>query len=267
MAYDSRRGRVVLFGGADDVQVCGDTWEWDGRRWAQVSLAGPGPRTFPAMAYDGVRQKLVLFGGNRVLFGKDADDSKFLDDTWEWDGRRWIQIDVHGPGPRTEASMTFDSRRGRIVLFGGYSRVGAVINRFGDTWEWDGVEWTRTDAPGPPPGNNVALAYDSGRGRTILFDPVRGRTSPTGGPPVPGMTWEWDGARWAENQPAAAPGRFQSVMAYDAARRTMIRFGGYYDGRRAGDTWEYDGGRWRQLHVAGPSARNHSAMVYDSRRR
>lgn len=30
MTYDSSRGRVVLFGGADASKVCGDTWEWDG---------------------------------------------------------------------------------------------------------------------------------------------------------------------------------------------------------------------------------------------
>src|SRR4030095_9398496 len=45
MAYDNKRGRVVLFGGADALKVCSDTWEWDGKRWISVSLVGPGPRT------------------------------------------------------------------------------------------------------------------------------------------------------------------------------------------------------------------------------
>ena len=97
MAYDSRRGRVVLFGGADASKVCGDTWEWDGNRWTQVSVTGPGPRTFPAMTYDSLRRRVVLFGRNRVLFGRNPEENKYLDDTWEWDGRRWMQIKVPGP--------------------------------------------------------------------------------------------------------------------------------------------------------------------------
>ena len=92
MAYDSDRGRVILFGGADESKVRGDTWEWDGRRWKLLSSAGPGPRTFPAMGYDPLRKRVVLFGGNRVLFGRNPDENRFLNDTWEWDGHNWAQI-------------------------------------------------------------------------------------------------------------------------------------------------------------------------------
>src|SRR5918994_1538969 len=107
MTYDSGRGRVILFGGADEAKVCGDTWEWDGRRWTLVSQTGPAPRTFPSMAYDSVRRKVVLFGGNRVLFGRNPGEVKFLNDTWEWDGRRWTEIKVAGPSPRAEAAIAF----------------------------------------------------------------------------------------------------------------------------------------------------------------
>lgn len=38
MAYDSGRGRTVLFGGGSGCcAIYGDTWEWDGSRWAQVA--------------------------------------------------------------------------------------------------------------------------------------------------------------------------------------------------------------------------------------
>ena len=33
MVYDSRRKKIVLFGGHEGENVFGDTWEWDGRRW------------------------------------------------------------------------------------------------------------------------------------------------------------------------------------------------------------------------------------------
>lgn len=145
IAYDSDRGRVVLFGGANASKVRGDTWEWDGRRWSPVSQAGPGPRTFPAMTYDSVRKKVVPFGGNRVLFGRTPEENRFLDDTWEWDGRRWAQIPAAGPAPRAEAAMAFDGRPGRVVLFGGYNGVGEARRRLEDTWEWDGDKWVQKE--------------------------------------------------------------------------------------------------------------------------
>lgn len=38
MAYDNGRGRVILFGGADESKVCGDTWEWGEIRWVQKGI-------------------------------------------------------------------------------------------------------------------------------------------------------------------------------------------------------------------------------------
>ena len=37
-AYDSERRRVVFFGGDDASGMLGDTWEWDGKRWSQISV-------------------------------------------------------------------------------------------------------------------------------------------------------------------------------------------------------------------------------------
>ena len=256
MAYDGNRGRVILFGGADASKVCGDTWEWDGRKWTRVSLAGPGPRTFPAMAYDSLRKRVVLFGGNRVLFGGSPEENEFLNDTWEWDGRKWTQVNVKGPSPRAEAAMAFDSRRGRIVLFGGHNRAGEAGSRLGDTWEWDGKSWIEIKVTGPSPRNGAAEVYDSGRGKIVLFG---GSTREA----VSGETWEWDGEQWVENRAASTEGRFNCVMAYDGARRKVIRYGGRYSGKPVGDTWEYDGKAWKRLSSTGPAARNHTAMAYD----
>ena len=260
MAYDSDRARVILFGGADESKVLGETWVWDGRHWGLVSSAGPGPRTFPAMAYDSLRKRVVLFGGNRVLFGRNPDENKFLNDTWEWDGRSWKQIEAVAPSPRAEASMAFDSRRGRMILFGGHNRAGTMGSRLGDTWEWDGKKWTKMRATGPTPRNGAAMVYDSVRGKIVLFG---GSTVES----VSGETWEWDGKQWTENQTALVEGRFNSVMAYESSRQKVIRFGGRYAGKPLGDTWVYDGKQWVQITSNGPTPRNHAAMVYDSKRK
>jgi len=64
MAYNSASRRVVLFGGSGSPPHLGDTWDWDGVTWSQVSIATPPPpRAYPAMAYDDARQRVVLFGG------------------------------------------------------------------------------------------------------------------------------------------------------------------------------------------------------------
>jgi hypothetical protein len=249
----------VLFGGADASEVRGDTWEWDGNKWTQVSVAGPGPRTFPAMTYDSLRRRVVLFGGNRVLFGRNLEENKFLDDTWEWDGQRWTQIEVPGPPPRAEAVMAFDRERGRSVLFGGHNSTEKGRNWLGDTWAWDGTRWIPISILGASPRNGAAAAYDSARRKIVLFG---GRTTER----VSGETWERAGKQWIENPSAATQGRFNCVMAYDEARARMIRFGGRYGGQPLGDTWQYDGRRWKRLRVKGPDARNHTAMVYDQRR-
>src|ERR1051325_8282159 len=51
--------------------------------WTDVT-AGPTARADHAMAYDGVRDRTVLFGGNDTT-------GNYLSDTWEWDGMNWIQ--------------------------------------------------------------------------------------------------------------------------------------------------------------------------------
>ena len=260
MAYDSDRGRVILFGGADESKVRGETWEWDGRRWKLLTSAGPGPRTFPAMAYDSQRKRVVLFGGNRVLFGRNPEENRFLNDTWEWDGHSWAQIKTVGPLPRAEASMAFDSTRGRVVLFGGHNRAGTSGSRFGDTWEWDGKKWMDMNVTGPTARNGAAMVYDNMREKIVLFG---GSTAES----VSGETWEWDGKQWTENETASVQGRFNCVMAYDTARHKVIRFGGRYAGKPLGDTWEYDGKDWVQITSTGPMPRNHTAMVYDSKRK
>ena len=59
--YDTGRNRVVLLGGAS-----GETWEWDGRSWTRrLTANGPSGRTDVALAYDGLRRRVILFGRAR----------------------------------------------------------------------------------------------------------------------------------------------------------------------------------------------------------
>jgi hypothetical protein len=68
MSFDAQSGKVVLFGGlglSGIVTGLSDTWTWNGGNWTkQVLQTSPQARNQHAMAYDGARGQIVLFGGN-----------------------------------------------------------------------------------------------------------------------------------------------------------------------------------------------------------
>ena len=133
------------------------------------------------MVYDARRHRVVLFGG--------ASGSAMLGDTWEWDGEHWTRAASDGPSARTLHGLAYDSARGRTVLFGGTSVLAPNAPSFGDTWEWDGARWLRTDATGPSPRDHVSMGYDAARGVTVLHGGGLGEVDP-------GETWAYDGKTW-----------------------------------------------------------------------
>lgn len=87
VAYDSKRGLVILFGGANHERALNDLWSWDGGSWRKLSEGGPEPRVMGYIAYDKRRDRIVLFGGRHGV-----PDNSDLGDTWEWDGAAWRRI-------------------------------------------------------------------------------------------------------------------------------------------------------------------------------
>lgn len=153
LVFDDARGVSVLFGGQTLTNLWyGDTWQWDGHTWTQLSNGGPTPRNDGVMAYDSIRRRIVLFGG-------DGAETGFLGDTWFWDGHTWTPSAIQGPTPRSGHAITFDSRRGRCVLFGGSPAPFSVLS---DTWvlqceepdsDGDGLTDTVELALGTDPNN------------------------------------------------------------------------------------------------------------------
>jgi hypothetical protein len=75
--------------------------------------------------------------------------------------------------------MAFDSLRSRTVLFGGDHIQPYALGALNDTWEWDGSQWTRDwTAAAPAPRAAQSMAFDSGRGRMVLFGGDNAATSP-----------------------------------------------------------------------------------------
>jgi len=196
LAYDSVRGRTVLFGGrSGQFGSMSDTWEWDGTNWVQRSTGGPPPRQSHAMAFDAARGRTVLFGGHRDISSFTAQ----FGDTWEWNGSYWAEsFGVAGPAARSEHRMVYDAARQRTILSGG-RRVYGGSTTYDDTWEWNGTSWTNMLATAPA-SMHAGLAFDSLRQRTVLF----------GGITSAGTTL---GQTWAYGAPG---GPVASVVPYGA---------------------------------------------------
>jgi hypothetical protein len=225
--------------------------------WRRAGL--PSPRLSPGMVYDSVRDRVVMYGGART------DSLSQFDETWEWDGQSWTRIETNSPFPtRSSAAMTFDSARGRAILFGGLSSTNFTAS----LWEYDGSRWLERDVEGGPSSRSTVISYDSDRQRTVVF----GGVAFTG---IEQDTWEWDGEVWHEPDSSTCPNtdvpspRSDHHMAYDAKNGTTVLFGGFsYDTfSPLGDTWLWDGQCWTEAAAGGsaptPRARNWGSLVYD----
>jgi hypothetical protein len=226
LAYVAADGQVVLFGGS-----AGETWTWDGTDWTKRTPAhSPSPRQDMGMASDAARGEVVLFGGYNGTQG-------ILGSTWTWDGTDWTRrTPVHAPRPRYLPGMAYDTARGEVVLFGGEASDSNALF-LGDTWTWDGTDWTkRTPAHSPKGRQGAGMADDAAHGKVVLFG---GRHF--------GDTWTWNGTDWTKRTPAHSPfPRSEMGMAYDAHGEVVL-FGGAC---ACADTWTWDGTDWTQ-HPAG----------------
>src|SRR5436853_2222637 len=150
--------------------------------WSQrLNNIGPSPRSFTSMAYDLSQKKMILFGGISNI-------GQPLNDTWEFDGVNWTQVADVGPSKRRFHQMVYDISRKVMVLFGGNSHGELnFADVMGDTWEWDGNEWTEVANTGPAKRIGHGMAFDEINKITILFGGFDGVEK------IFNDTWSWDG--------------------------------------------------------------------------
>ncbi len=221
-AYDSLRGRMIVFGGRDASTTYGDTWEWDGTSWTLLAPAvSPSPRKWASMAFDSARGQAIMFGGH--------DGTSYLGDTWAWDGSKWTQLSpATSPSARGRGKMVYNIRKGEMMYFAG--RAAAVNS---DTWIWNGSDWSSVSTATTPAARFAyAATYDFYRDRYVMFGgTVKG--------PTLGETWEFDGSDWtSRGNTTGLVGRTVPAMTYVLAQNKTFMFGGYSSGMQT-DTWEY----------------------------
>ncbi|MFH1230486.1 MAG: fibronectin type III domain-containing protein [Planctomycetota bacterium] len=220
--------------------------------WVLVtSDTNPSPRYGHAMAYDSVRNRIVLFGG-----------FDWTDETWEREGTKWIlKSPIHKPLPRYGHAMTYDSARGKVVLFGGLGKNSIdsyELIHSDETWEWNGMDWTLKTPVHKPSGREVsAMAYDAGRHKTVLF----GGETDSGA--YSNETWEWDGTDWTLRTPIHKPlAQWGNAMAYDSKRHRILFYRGF---GWSNELWSWDGIDWTLIKSpANSPVKCSPAMAYDS---
>ncbi len=247
--YASACNRVVLFGGRKTggippANVTDETWEWDGntKTWTQFTPAvKPPARGEHKMAYDSVRNKVVLFSGFNNNFGS-------LNDTWEYDcgTHTWTELNpANTPPGRSGFAMAYDPLNNVTVVHGGSGGRQ-------DTWTWNGTNWMQlASATQPGARADHALAFDGKR--LMLHGGIT--TSAT----VLNDTWGFTGTGWTLLS-VLGPTRYRHGMAYNPACGSVTLF----SGNATNNTYEWDGQEWCLVTATtSPSTREYPATAYD----
>jgi N-acetylneuraminic acid mutarotase len=245
--------------------------------WQLAQRTEPIRRYSPHVVYDAARGQVVLFGGN-ICQGASCFE---VNDTWTFDGTSWTeQHPTNSPPARILGSMVYDAAHSEAVLFGGATCVLTQCFAMGDTWTWDGTNWTeRNPIHTPPARYSAAMSFDGNK--VLLFGGcIESCPSVGAGDPAFGAfgtdTWTWDGSDWTLQTTASfPPPRAGASFAYDSGHGKAILFSGAAPQSNNeltpvpdySDTWAWNGTSWTQLSPAtSPPGRQGAGMVYDSAR-
>jgi hypothetical protein len=238
MVWDSRRQRVLMFGGdgnEDAANPLPGVWQLvtgADPHWEPFTVAGDGPppRSGMCAVYDSLRDRVLAFGGREAYGGPASNDLWQLSLAGE---PAWSLLDASAgatPPPRWSATMVLDAQD-RLVLYGG---DGNAV--------YDPDVYLLPLGALPLAWQDLALAGPGPRARHgAVFSPITHRMTVFGGDlvtgfdavPRPAETWELvldDPIHWVKR--ASAPG--DSVP--------LPETGGAFVADRAGDlAWLFPG--------------------------
>lgn len=160
--YDQVDHYVVVWGGITSKgNPTALTWIFNNGIWTNLTgIAGTPPVADArgAMNWDGTDGYCLWFGGTGI-----SDHQ-----TWKFVGGTWTQLhpSVTPPG-RTNQSMAYFGPVGSVVMFGGTSLTGTLLN---DVWYFAGGIWS-SPAFGVKPSarSGSRMAYDQSDNQLVLF--------------------------------------------------------------------------------------------------
>lgn len=227
------RAELVPISGAALTRADGIGLSIDGRpSWLKRSTGSPpqsGSAIDTAIAFDEARATLVGQVATSFVFFNGRDFSR----------------PISVPVARGNAAMSYDRRRGVMVVWGG---TAALAN---EVVEVRGDQTLRTvqTAAGPSPARTRHVLVWDGVGTQLL-----------GGSPATGVGWRWDGQRWSRLDAGTMPMNVV-VAAYDPRRDEVLALASRDGG--SPETWRHDALGWGLLAVDGGPPTSAGSMVWD----
>jgi hypothetical protein len=247
----------------------------------------PNGRYLQAAAFDETRKVVVMFSG--AIFDGASGQIIPSKELWEWSPAtgKWTNRSSAGSGPaeRSGATMVFDSKRGKFVLFGGRAANGSNLD---DTWEWNPADGTWSDVSGTggrPKGRcQHGMVYEKSTDKILLFG---GGLSDNATNDISRVllslndTWEYDPATHAWTEIPKKPDSWPTIrhdfsLVWDTSRNKAVLFAGLQTdsssvpGAAKQDTWEWDPATtaWTERTVVGrkPNARYSHTGAFDGSR-
>jgi CubicO group peptidase (beta-lactamase class C family) len=223
--------------------------------------------TCSAVSPAGVGTVDVYFDVNG-LHGTTKDSGRFTYKPGSAKG--WTQWHLPPPSIYNHGDALTNDPVTREVLY--------MVPQQGDsdlTFAWDRASqgWVLKRPPTDPRPSKGAFAFHEATGKAVLFGGLIDTVQDNGDGSIKvtyttdNTTWIWDGMNWSVANPPVSPSaRYRASIAYDAAHKKIVLFGGCRDYRcafRLNDTWTWDGSTWKQESpTVSPSARAAAAMAY-----
>ncbi len=180
VVYDSKRNRLILFGGGLHGRNYNDIWavDLDKNTWSRIEAIGrpeeiPEPRAMHSAVYVPESDRMVVFGsdGTGLMF---ADYNVY---SFDFKTGRWSVIKAQGEHhPRMVNTSMLYLGDERILIFGGGLTPFGNLHGAGSInqvtmFDLRTGQWTKIEAKGdtPPPITNSSVALDRKKHRAIMF--------------------------------------------------------------------------------------------------
>ena len=154
--------------------------------------------------------------------------------------------------------MAYDSVRQRPVLFGGARRGGGFR---AETWEWDGVRWSRVADTGPSARIGHSMTWSKEAGGIVLYGGFSQER------PFRDL-WRWDGRNWFQldsSGPAHTEG--PAIASLDGSLTLIgVPAAAGSAKHQTFSTWVRRNGGWEQVADPGPPFRIGQGLAVDASR-
>lgn len=227
MTYDSKNGRVLMFGGRQeepdpngDPVFLNDLWAWQNDDWVRLDAdltERPSQRNNAGFAHDPIHDRIVVYGGSE-LAGRDGNTVNALFDTWEFANGAWTKTGTDAP-KLNRPLLVFNPLAGKIFMVGANSADGKVM-----MFRYDDGTWTDV-APSalPPCSVEGHLLWAPDRGRMLFIGGICATATPQA---QELYEYDADANKWNKLTIGTASRGIGQAAVYDTFRHRIIFYGG-----------------------------------------